>query len=149
MTIPFYNEILTALAKMRIAPPYIAGFDSASAMLRAIAFYLRGQDFPGLGIAPSAIEPITALINKLPQQIRETIYIYGSAAGAIPSNQLGDVSVSIWRLGWCDTRRILPRRRACGRFSGAPPVAPAAVESASSGWRPTRGGVGLRASSTR
>jgi hypothetical protein len=89
----FDNQMLASvLAKMRIAPSYIAGFDSASAMLRAIAFYLRGQDFPGLGIAPPAIEPIMALINKLPRQLKEGIYIYGSAAGAIPSNQLGDVS---------------------------------------------------------
>ncbi len=56
MKTPFYEQMLTSLfAKMRVAPPYIANFDSASGMLRATAAYLRGEDFPGMGTAPPAI----------------------------------------------------------------------------------------------
>ncbi len=70
MNIPFDNRMLTSmLAMMRIAPPYIADFDSASGMLRATAAYLRGEDFPGVGIAPPVTEPLIALVNQLPRSL--------------------------------------------------------------------------------
>lgn len=33
------------------SPRAVADFDSATGMLRAVARYLHGQDFPGLGLA--------------------------------------------------------------------------------------------------
>ena len=36
----------------------LADFDSAPAMVRALGAYLHGQDFPGLGIWPAALEPL-------------------------------------------------------------------------------------------
>ncbi|WP_231867015.1 MULTISPECIES: hypothetical protein [unclassified Anabaena] len=100
MQTPFYQGMLADwMAQLRIAPPYIAGFDSATAMLRATAAYLRGEDFPGMGSMPAALEPISILINKLPRPVKELIYTAGSAGEAIPAARLGDVSsevVSEW-----------------------------------------------------
>ncbi|WP_315786121.1 hypothetical protein [Fischerella sp. JS2] len=96
MKTPFYDGILASLTtKLRLAPPYIAGFDSGSAMLRATAAYLRGEDFPGMGVQPPAIEPIATLINKLPRQVQEVIYTLGSAGEAIPPERLKDVNAEV------------------------------------------------------
>lgn len=93
MQLPFDNRMLTSmLAMMRIAPPYIADFDSASGMLRATAAYLRGEDFPGVGIAPPMTEPLISLVNQLPRSLQESIYIRGSAGEAIAADQLGNIS---------------------------------------------------------
>lgn len=93
MKTPFYEQALNSLfAKIRVAPPYIANFDSASAMLRATAAFLRGEDFPGMGTAPPAIEPLADLINKLPQPLQEVVYTVGSGSEGIPAERLGDVS---------------------------------------------------------
>lgn len=53
-----------------MSSPPIADFDSASGMLRASARYLRGKDFPRLGMTPT-LEPLAqiaaAAVNLLPQ----------------------------------------------------------------------------------
>lgn len=87
-----FNNLTTGLAMLGVAPPYIANFDSGSAMLRATANFLRGEDFPGMGVAPPAIEPIADSINKLPRQVQEILYTLGSAGEAIPANLLGGVN---------------------------------------------------------
>lgn len=93
MKTPVYDRAINSLfAKMRVAPPYIANFDSASAMLRATAAYLNGNDFPGIGTTPPAAEPLFTLVNKLPRPLQETIYTLGSAGEGISSDRLGDVS---------------------------------------------------------
>lgn len=93
MKTPFYEQALNSLfAKVRVAPPYIANFDSASAMLRATSAFLRGDDFPGMGTVPPAIEPLADLINKLPRPLQEVVYTVGSGSEGIPAERLGDVS---------------------------------------------------------
>src|SRR6266536_3196359 len=52
----------------------LADFDSAPAMVRALAAYLHGHDFPGLGIWPAALEPVARVLNRLPRSVRETVY---------------------------------------------------------------------------
>jgi hypothetical protein len=100
MVMGIYNQILaTLLARLRLCPPYLAGFDSGTAMLRATAAYLRGDDFPGMGTLPTALEPIATVLNQLPRQVKELIYTIGSAGEAIPPEKLGQVSsevVSEW-----------------------------------------------------
>ena len=92
MKAPSTNPLVAAaFANLRVAPPYVANFDSASGMVRATAAYLRGQDFPGMGTAPPMIEPIADLINKLPKPIQEGLYALGSAGEAIPPDALGEV----------------------------------------------------------
>lgn len=93
---PIFSSILANLGQ---SPPYLADFDSASAMLRGTATYLRGKDFPGLGIAPPAIEPLLMLVNALPPHLQEFIYAQASANEGIPVESLKDVRsevVSQW-----------------------------------------------------
>lgn len=96
----WYQPILPSiLANLGQSPPYLAAFDSASAMLRGTAAYLRGEDLPGLGIASPAIEPLLGLINALPRPLQEFVYTTGSANEGIPVEYLKDVRsevVSQW-----------------------------------------------------
>lgn len=77
------------------APSYLANFDSATAMLRALGRYLHGKDFPGLGIYPSAMEPVARLINHLPRRTRETLYAWGGWGEAIPVRRLRRVRAEL------------------------------------------------------
>src|SRR5581483_9844159 len=65
----------------------IAGFDSASAMLRATARALQGQDFPLVGTIPPRLQPVMQpvglLINCLPKPAREQVYIWSGRQEAI------------------------------------------------------------------
>ncbi len=95
MKSPFYDRLPNSiLASSRIAPPYIANFDSASAMLQATGACLRREDFPGVGVPPP-LEPLAMLLDRLPRSIRELIYTQGSAGEGIPPERLGDVSAEV------------------------------------------------------
>jgi hypothetical protein len=100
---PGYSPSLNRLAgRLRVAPRYVANFDSMTAMLRATARYLRGKDFPGMGIVPAFAEPVGALVNALPRHARETLYIYGGWGEAINPNKLHKVraeAISRWVAG--------------------------------------------------
>ncbi|GAA6623234.1 hypothetical protein [Scytonema sp. NUACC26] len=91
MKSPFYSQVLNSLtARLRFAPPYTANFDSATGLLRATAAYLRGEDFPGVGMQSPAVEPLALLINQMPQSVREFLYASG-ANEAIAPERLSDV----------------------------------------------------------
>lgn len=72
--------------------PYIANFDSAAAMLRAVANYLHGEDFPMLGTIPKSRAPLMKVvgsaINALPVALREQVYIWSGRAEAVPARKL-------------------------------------------------------------
>ena len=85
------------------APGYVANFDSATAMLRATARYLRGEDFPTLGVAPGPLAPVLRAVaagaNPLPRRIREGVYAWSGWNEAIPPERRGEVraeEVSRW-----------------------------------------------------
>jgi hypothetical protein len=85
------------------ASGYVADFDSASAMLRALGRYLHRKDFPVLGTKPAgmvpALKPLAAAINALPRRLREMVYIWSGWAEAIPPERLGAVraeDISRW-----------------------------------------------------
>jgi len=93
------------------APGYVASFDSATAMMRANAAFLRGRDFPVLGTVPSrlapAMRPIAATINALPERAREVLYARSGAREAILPEKLAEVraeDVARWTVdqypGW-------------------------------------------------
>jgi hypothetical protein len=80
------------------APNYIANFDSASAMMRAVARYLDGRDFPTLGVR-SAIEPLAPIVNALPHWARGQLYIWSGASEAAPPERMAEVKaerLSAW-----------------------------------------------------
>jgi hypothetical protein len=72
----------------------VAKFDSATAMLRALAGFLHGRDFPMLGGRAQA-EPLAAgllgLVNRLPEGLRERLYGYGGWSEAAPPAKLASV----------------------------------------------------------
>lgn len=83
-----------AFAKFRIAPRYVANFDSASSMVRALGRYLRGRDFPGAGIAPTSASLASGL-NALPPRVRETLYTWGGWSEAVSPRKLNQVRAEV------------------------------------------------------
>ncbi|PZG39721.1 hypothetical protein C1I98_23345 [Spongiactinospora gelatinilytica] len=57
---------------------YVASFDSATGMLRALSRYLRGMDVPMLGQLPGPVEPLASGLlgaaNRLPRRMAERAY---------------------------------------------------------------------------
>jgi hypothetical protein len=87
-------------------PGYLANFDSTTAMLRATAAALRGEDFPMLGALPRRALPLarvgTTLVNALPAKVREGLYTRSGGSEAISPGELGGVSaedLSRWAAG--------------------------------------------------
>lgn len=85
------------------SPRAVADFDSAAAMLRAIARYLRGTDFPTLGTMPASLEPsmqlVGTIVNAVPTRLREQVYIWSGWLEAIPPGELNTVraeDISRW-----------------------------------------------------
>jgi hypothetical protein len=90
-------------------PPEVAGFDSASAMVVALARFLHGQDTPPLGKpAMRALRPVAAAASLLPARIQESLYsLFSGAEGRDPSEiarlDLDTISAAI--------AQAYPRRR--------------------------------------
>src|SRR5215213_180035 len=89
----------------------VAKFDSATAMLRALAAFLHGRDFPMLGGRAQA-EPLAArllgLVNRLPEGLRERLYIYSGWSEATPAGKLARVrseALARWVVGHYPRRR--------------------------------------------
>ena len=101
------------------SPPYIADFDSASGMLRALSACLHGEDFANLGM-PAWLRPPVLATGVLPRRAREAIYAWSGWAEAIPPERIGEVDaedIARWVTG------VYPERRypavAIGSSSGA------------------------------
>ena len=72
-------------------------------MLRAVANYLHGQDFPLLGALPRwrslDMTIIAAVVKLLPKSLKEQVYIWSGWMEAIAPRNLADVSgedVAAW-----------------------------------------------------
>jgi hypothetical protein len=103
---------------------YIADFDSAAAMARASASYLHGRDFPLLGAMPKwrslDMRLIASLVNRMPKQIKEQIYIWSGRYEAISARKLHKANmerIAEWVVG------LYPQRKypaiAVGSSNGA------------------------------
>jgi hypothetical protein len=72
---------------MKPTTAYLANFDSSAAMLRALANYLAGEDFPLLGAMPRWRAPhmklLVSVVNALPHELKEQIYIWSGRFEAI------------------------------------------------------------------
>lgn len=93
-------------------PPYVANFDSATAMLQCLAHFLHGKDFPMLGVLPLWMAPLMKLVgatvNALPRRLQEWIYIFSGAMEALPVRRLREAStdrIAQWLVD------LYPRRR--------------------------------------
>src|SRR5579885_3615471 len=95
-------------------PPYLADFDSALGMLRALSRYLRGEDFPMLGAVPRwsgpAMRSLGKLVNRLPRWAAEQVYIWSGWLEAISARQIDDIdqdTMAEWIVS-CYPRRRYP-----------------------------------------
>lgn len=88
-------------------PAALASFDSSTTLVRALASYLRGEDFPALGLAPRSVAQIVPLGNHLPRRVRAALYRRGAARDGIDPRALGDVDIESLR-AWVTER--YPRR---------------------------------------
>ena len=87
-----------------IAPvDYVADFDSATGMLRALAASLRGEGLPLLGAMPRSRAPlmkvVASVVNCLPKPLQEQVYIWSGWMEAIAPRKLADVNggdVAAW-----------------------------------------------------
>jgi hypothetical protein len=89
------------------ASRYVAGFDSSGAMLRALARFLDGQDFPALG-NPRVLEPLLVAGNLLPARLRERVYAASGGLTAVPAKRL-DRPFAEEVAAWMTS--LYPRRR--------------------------------------
>ncbi len=112
MKTPRYVADARSVPAILTTPRYIANFDSATAMLRATGRYLRGKDFPQVGMVPSplipALQPVATLINLLPRKARERLYVRSGWGEAIPSEKLDKVKaedISRWVVSQYPRRR--------------------------------------------
>jgi hypothetical protein len=71
-------------------PDFIANFDSATAMVRATSKFLKGKDFPALGLSPLLKVP-AARANLLPRPLRRQLYIFSGWNESIPPDDVGDI----------------------------------------------------------
>src|SRR5439155_14052359 len=75
-------------------PPYVANFDSATAMAQALARFLAGRDFPMLGVQPDWMAPVMKLVgatvNALPKLPQEWVYRVSGAMEALPLRRLAE-----------------------------------------------------------
>lgn len=73
----------------------VAGFDSASAMLRALGRFLHGRDFALMGLGPSGAEPLAraavAAVERLPDRHLQHLYSVGGWSEAVLPFLLGRV----------------------------------------------------------
>lgn len=100
-------------------PPYVAAFDSATAMAMALGRFLHGRDFPGLGQA-AYLRPIVGASDLLPRRLRTELFAIAGAREGVRPGEVGTVdgaAIAGWLAG------LPPRRRypavAVGSSSGA------------------------------
>jgi hypothetical protein len=105
-------------------PNYIADFDSAMGMLRALSRHLAGQDYPLLGTLPRwsglPMRALGAFVNHLPRPMQEQVYIWSGWWEAISVDRLKTVDaeqVAEWMVS------LYPKRKypavAIGSANGA------------------------------
>ncbi|WP_440770672.1 hypothetical protein [Natronorubrum sp. DTA28] len=90
-------RISSLLAGERSTPPALPNFDSTTVFVRAAARYLRGEEFPGLGMIHPKLTPVGAQLNHLPRSARTGIYTRGGANEGVSPDDLGDVDVETFR----------------------------------------------------
>jgi hypothetical protein len=78
--------------------PYVADFDSASAMVRAVARYHRGEDFEKLGME-HPLQDLIPIANRFPLRLRHEVYTWSGWGEAIPPGDLDKVDAEEFS-GW-------------------------------------------------
>jgi hypothetical protein len=69
---------------------FVARFDSSSGSLEAIAHFLRGEDFAGLGIIRYS-KFLLPVVNSLPERLRQRVYRLGAWCEGVSASRLGQL----------------------------------------------------------
>jgi hypothetical protein len=78
--------------------PYgLPNFDSTTVFVRAAASYLRGEQFPRLGMIHPKLTPLAKRVNGLSRETRAKIYTTGGANEGIDPDDLGEIDVERFR----------------------------------------------------
>ncbi|WP_436345398.1 hypothetical protein [Natronorubrum sp. FCH18a] len=85
------------LAGERSTPSALPNFDSTTVFVRAAARYLRGEEFPALGMIHPKLAPLGARLNHLPRRARTEFYTRSGANEGVSPDDLGDVDVEEFR----------------------------------------------------
>ena len=86
---------------------YLADFDSATGMLRALAACLHGKEFANLGLT-AALKPVAIGTNLLPTAIRQEVYKLGGYFEAVAPEKLErvkDEDIARWVVDQFPARR--------------------------------------------
>jgi hypothetical protein len=74
----------------------VADFDSATAMLRALSNYLKGEEFLLLGAMPRRNLPVmkvvASVVNSLPSVLREQVYIWSGRFEAMSHKKIEQIN---------------------------------------------------------
>jgi len=90
-------------------PPEVAGFDSASAMVVALARFLHGQDTPPLGKpAFRTLRPVVVAASLLPARVQESLYSVFSGAEGRDESEIARLDLDAISAG---IAQAYPRRR--------------------------------------
>jgi hypothetical protein len=88
-------------------PIGIAKFDSASAMVRALALFLAGKDFPGLGQS-RFMQAVVPYADLLPRRLREDLFARLGATEGVAPETIGSVDADAIAAWMAD---LYPQRR--------------------------------------
>lgn len=73
----------------------VAGFDSATSMLRVLSAYNAGRDLPLAGEAPRVLEGAVELVadaaNRAPRALKQRVYAAAGRAEAVPRHRVGEI----------------------------------------------------------
>ncbi|EMA41936.1 hypothetical protein [Halobiforma nitratireducens] len=90
-------RISQLLSGDRAVPPGLPNFDSTTVFVRAAASYLRGEQFPALGLFHPRLTPLAKRVNHLPRGLRTAIYTRGGANEGVPPDEVGTIDVERFR----------------------------------------------------
>lgn len=99
----------------------VAGFDSATAMLRALSSYNAGEDVPLVGEAPGALEGTVAamagIADKAPRKLKEKTHAAAGWSEAVPMDRVREID-SDELAAW--VTKHYPHKQADVAFAGPP-----------------------------
>ncbi|SDQ38227.1 hypothetical protein [Natronobacterium texcoconense] len=90
-------RISQLLSGDRSTPQGLPNFDSTTVFVRAAASYLRGEQFPRLGMLHPGLTPLAKRVNHLPRRLRTAIYTQGGANEGVSPDDLDSVDVERFR----------------------------------------------------
>ena len=90
-------KLSNLLGGSRPTPSALPNFDSTTVFVRAAASYLRGEEFPSLGMVHPKVAPLAARLNALPRRLRTELYTRGGVNEGVSPADLGDVDVERFR----------------------------------------------------